>query len=120
MNVGWFEQDCFAGRLLPQPKIEQDGGFAFLDDSFSNGFVAILPSGKRLPEAITSHALWRTLAPEVRVAPSELDPFLEGAEAAILLRPDRFVLAQVPLEERGIAVLDSLQKRLEAASTELH
>ena len=115
MNVGWFEQDNFAGRLLPQPQIERDGVLTLLDDCLSNGFVAITPPGKSLPEVIASHALWRTLAPEVLVAPKELDSFLGGAAAAILLRPDRFVLAQVPLDESGVAVLDSLQKRLEAA-----
>ena len=73
-----------------------------------------------VPDTVRAHALWKALEPIVvdltasGDAATALGPHVDArTPGLLLLRPDRFVLARLPAEERAaLAVLD----RLHAAS----
>jgi len=116
---GWFLQDGSGGRMLPQPLVPGGDGDVLLDELLGPGFSALLHGAAAVPVGVASHPLWRALAPTL-YAPGHcgnelpLAGFLQSAEPAItLVRPDRFVLAQMPLTTGATATLDSLQAMLE-------
>jgi 3-(3-hydroxy-phenyl)propionate hydroxylase len=108
--AGWFADDGFGGRLLPQPEVS--GAARRLDDTLPQGFVALVPPGATVPTAITEHPLWRRLAPPQCPLPRELADFVGSFGGALLLRPDRFVLAALPLDESSRRVLNALEAQL--------
>jgi 3-(3-hydroxy-phenyl)propionate hydroxylase len=107
---GWFRDDGFGGRLLPQPTLVGIG--RRLDDTLSNGFVALVPQGETIPEALVEHPLWQWMAPQVVETPDELSGFVGEFRGVLLLRPDRFVLAALPLEESALDAMDDLYQGL--------
>ena len=115
---GWFLQEGSGGRMLPQPLVRGGDGDILLDELLGPGFSALLHGAAAVP-AVTSHPLWRVLAPTL-YEPGHcgndlsLASFLRSAEPTLtLVRPDRFVLAQIPLTTAAAATLDSLQAMLE-------
>ncbi|EED33435.1 3-(3-hydroxy-phenyl)propionate hydroxylase [gamma proteobacterium NOR5-3] len=115
MNLGWFVDDGFGGRFLPQPMVERHGQLERFDESLGDGFTVLLPPGGSIPAATVGHRLWGLLSPQVRELPAELQDFMGDSNAALLLRPDRFVLAQLPLNESASAVLDELEEGISEA-----
>jgi 3-(3-hydroxy-phenyl)propionate hydroxylase len=104
--TGWFRDDGFGGRLLPQPTLAGVG--RRLDDTLSDGFVALIPAGTLIPDSLGSHPMWQLMAPQVVETPGELSDFVGEFSGALLLRPDRFVLAALPMDESAREVLDEL------------
>ena len=116
---GWFLQEGSGGRMLPQPLVRGGDGDILLDELLGPGFSALLHGTAAVPVGVTSHPLWRVLAPTL-YEPGHcgndlsLAGFLRSAEPTLtLVRPDRFVLAQIPLSTGATATLDSLQAMLE-------
>ena len=116
---GWFLADGSGGRMLPQPLVRGGDGDRLLDELLGPGFSALLHGAAAVPAEVASHPLWRALAPRI-CEPGHCgnDPslagFLRSAGPGItLVRPDRFVLAQIPLTTGATAMLDSLQSMLE-------
>ena len=116
---GWFLQDGSGGRMLPQPLVRGGNGDILLDELLGPGFSALLHGAAAVPVEVASHPLWRGLAPTLYEPDHcgndlSLAGLLRSAEPAItLVRPDRFVLAQIPLTTGATATLDSLQAMLE-------
>jgi 3-(3-hydroxy-phenyl)propionate hydroxylase len=112
---GWFEGEC-GGRLLPQPELVGADGPVLLDELLGAGFTALLRGSPELPPGLASHPLWRALEPgEVYLEGAvgeALADFIEVDRAGItLLRPDRFVLADIAPEDT--AALDALWDQLQ-------
>lgn len=111
---GWFAQGGSGGRMLPQPRVRRGGGEILLDELLGPGFVALVHDRPGLPATVTSHPLWRALAPTVREMreignPEPLADFISGDSAGItLVRPDRFVLAQLRGDAGAVEILDAL------------
>ncbi len=127
LPCGWFVGDELGGRMLPQPLINQPGGEVLLDDVIGPGFTALAIGDARLPDALLTHPLWQTLAPAVyyvdggqasgdgpKLDAAGLDDFLGRASGRIiLLRPDRFVLAELHLDRDPVAPLQKLWSDLQ-------
>jgi len=116
---GWFAGQC-GGRLLPQPELAGSNGPVLLDELLGTGFTALLRGVPALPEELATHPLWQALAPkEVQLdaaALQALDGFIAIDQPGVtLLRPDRFVLADLALDDT--ATLDALQAGLEQGGT---
>ena len=115
---GWFREDGWGGRMLPQPRVQHDGGEILLDEVLGPGFTALVQGAAAAPAEVTSHPLWRALAPELHDPGRwglDIPPggFLQTDKPVItLVRPDRFVLARIPLTTGATAALDSLQAML--------
>jgi len=118
LPAGWFASDGMGGRMLPQPEITLENSTVLLDDVLGSGFTALVRGGGELPATLVSHPLWQALAPASHhlgdqpgeLPASSLAGFIDSTKAGItLVRPDRFVLADIGLEEDATAVLDSLQ-----------
>jgi hypothetical protein len=74
--------------------------------------VALVPQGETIPEALVEHPLWQWMAPQVVETPDELSGFVGEFRGVLLLRPDRFVLAALPLEESALDAMDDLYQGL--------
>ena len=112
---GWFEGPC-GGRLLPQPELVGADGPVLLDALLGAGFTALLRGSPEPPPGLGSHPLWRALQPDevyLEGAVGEaLADFIELDRPGItLLRPDRFVLADIAPEDT--AALDALWDQLQ-------
>ena len=121
LPAGWFASDGTGGRMLPQPEITQENRTVLLDDVLGTGFTVLVRGDGELPATLLSHPLWQALAPASHhlgdqpgaLPASALAGFIDSTNAGItLLRPDRFVLADIGLEQDATAVLDSLQLML--------
>ncbi|MCP5164912.1 MAG: bifunctional 3-(3-hydroxy-phenyl)propionate/3-hydroxycinnamic acid hydroxylase [Pseudomonadales bacterium] len=113
---GWFAGPC-GGRLLPQPELAGSAGPLLLDELLGKGFTALLRGVRALPERLAAHPLWRQLAPaEVHLDPAArqaLAGFIDSDRPGItLLRPDRFVLADLAADDSES--LDTLLRQLQA------
>ena len=109
LGSGWFGSDELAGRLLPQPSVSSDRGEVLLDDALAAGFVALLGPGAEPGETLTSHPLWQALSPSVYPMPDALRSFTGDMQGkALLIRPDRFVLAALTTTEESQTALDAL------------
>ena len=117
---GWFAADGAGGRMLPQPRVREGANEVLLDQLLGTGFSALMPAGATLPSQLASHPLWQALAPvvyglEPGEAAASLAGFVGGTDRGItVLRPDRFVLATLPLDASASGVLDELQAALGA------
>jgi hypothetical protein len=104
--------------MLPQPRVETGGREILLDELLGPGFTALVRGAADLPGELTSHPLWQALAPTLHeLGDSANLPPLAGYVAkdgagVTLLRPDRFVLAQLPLDAGAARTLDRLQTML--------
>ena len=122
-NAGFLVPDgkgrrSIVGRLLPQPMVRlADGREALLDELLGNRFALLLPSGQPSSLARLRHPVWDRLgASRVALVPhgapaAPADGIevaalaggaLDGVAAdyaghALLLRPDHYVAATVPL-----------------------
>lgn len=93
------------GRLLPQPRvIAPDGREILLDELLGPGFAVLVRSNR--PEAVLpalQGSPWRKLEARIVVMPREIgapDPRLARFnDHVILLRPDRYVAACIPVGE---------------------
>jgi 3-(3-hydroxy-phenyl)propionate hydroxylase len=93
------------GRLLPQPKvIAPDGGEMLLDELLGPGFAVLVRSQRA--ETVLPHlqgAPWRDLDARIVAMPREVaapDPRLARfSDHVLLLRPDRYVAACIPVDE---------------------
>jgi len=122
---GWFADDGAGGRMLPQPEIEQGTGSVLLDELLGAGFTALVRGVPDLPLAVTSHPLWQTLDPSPHyigggthcLPPTALPGFIDDSSGPgiTLVRPDRFILADIGLDEDVTSRLDSLQTMLNRA-----
>lgn len=119
---GWFDSgSAGGGRMLHQPSIQTPAGEARLDELLGDGFSVLCCGGAKVPESFAANSLWRALAPHpVSVDPacglSEADfgGVLDPADTAlVLIRPDRFVMAQLRPEDSAIDTLDRLRAVLE-------
>jgi 3-(3-hydroxy-phenyl)propionate hydroxylase len=111
---GWFVVDGTGGRMLPQPLVASSAGEVLLDDLLGPGFTALVHGNPVLPAELTSHPLWQALAPTL-YDPGDggnsrsLASFVGTDKAGItLVRPDRFVLAELPLDAGATGALDRL------------
>jgi len=120
LAAGWFSQDHHGGPMLPQPEVSYQGESVLLDTLLGSGFSALVHGTDKVPSQISSHPLWRAIAPRVLRVGTDVD-FPVGAMQAVvhldtkgitLLRPDRFVLATLDLQEQATATLDALQAQL--------
>jgi 3-(3-hydroxy-phenyl)propionate hydroxylase len=114
LPAGWFAGER-GGRMLPQPELAGTSGPVLLDDILGAGFTALLRGTRELPPGLSSHPLWQALEPaEVYLddaAGAALADFIEVDRAGVtLLRPDRFVLADMALDDT--ATLDVLWETL--------
>jgi len=109
---GWLGSDEFAGRFLPQPEVSGPDGEELLDARLGQGFAALIPDGAMVPAQLSAHPLWRATMPRLVPQPGELAAFLGGDRRLLLVRPDRFVLAALPLDASALQVLDQLQEQL--------
>lgn len=124
LEEGWFAAQHAGGRMLPQPAVETARGRVLLDELFGNNFCALVRGSQDLPPELNAHPLWRALAPTVVDIPPEFAPadsalaklFREHTRQLILLRPDRFVLADLDMEEEPARVLDALHAALHATA----
>jgi 3-(3-hydroxy-phenyl)propionate hydroxylase len=119
---GWFVADKYGGRMLPQPLLRTPDGDTLLDEAIGPGFTALVMGDVPIPDAVLAHPLWQSLAPRVHRIGSEqapdsgptlpadvLDDFLGHTTGrVILLRPDRFVLAELDLDCDPVAPLEEL------------
>jgi len=110
---GWFAGGGAAGRMLPQPFVPTEAGPVLLDGLLGEGFCALLHGVDEVPGALSSHPLWRAIAPRVyALSGAELDalaPVIDAATPGItLLRPDRFVLAELACDGNSVELLDAL------------
>jgi 3-(3-hydroxy-phenyl)propionate hydroxylase len=113
MPQGWRGDDDCAGRMLPQPPISQADTGLRLDDTLDPGFIALTTGDDRIADAIVGHPLWQAMQPSVHRLPAELEDFAGLAPGELLLvRPDRFVLARLPVGAAGLRQLDALQTAL--------
>ena len=99
-----------------------------LDDAIGPGFTALVISGDQLPDTLLAHPLWQSLDPGIHYISGEHPPGSEalptsdvltdflGRETGriILLRPDRFILATLDLDNDPAAPLDTLLADLAA------
>ena len=122
LPCGWFIGDELGGRMLPQPLITLPEGDVLLDSAIGPGFTALAIGDVQPPDALLTHPLWQALAPAVyhigdrqppgagpQLAAAELDDFLgRRSGRMVLLRPDRFVLADLDLDRDPVAPLEKL------------
>ncbi len=127
--AGWFSEDGIGGRMLPQPEIQDENGTVLLDERLGQGFTALVRGASELPADLASHPLWRKLAPSPHYLGNEpgalpaalLAGFSDHENPSItLVRPDRFVLAEVSLAKDATHTLDALQAMLTGGSSEEH
>ncbi len=117
LQQGWLGRDKLAGRMLPQPTLGDRAGC--LDDTLGGGFSALLCSGTELPAAVLQHPLWQSLAPQLSALDPVLETFTGGARNTVLLvRPDRFVLAALCLDQDPLPALDQLWEALSCPGRE--
>lgn len=110
------------GRLCPQPEVAgPDGGPVLLDSRLGDGFAALILAAQA--KSLTWPAIWdrlgvrrvRLLPPEAAAGPDDLalvhppTGFLAETGQIVLLRPDRYVAAVIPLDR-----LAAQSARLEA------
>lgn len=112
---GWFTGE-HGGRLLPQPEVASADGPVLLDDLLGAGFTALIRGTRELSPALSSHPLWQALEPDVvyleDATGDALAGFIDVEKAGVtLLRPDRFVLADMAPDDT--ASLDALQEQLQ-------
>jgi 3-(3-hydroxy-phenyl)propionate hydroxylase len=122
-TAGFFVADSelsrrLGGTMFPQPMVEQDGVPRRLDDVLGDGFAILCfgadPAaiGQRLGDlpALLGAPVVGCLPRILAFAPTSLDPMLRDhtdtigallgdAEAVIVLRPDRYVMAVLPVGE---------------------
>lgn len=99
------------GRLCPQPQVAgPDGQPVLLDSLLGDGFAALVLTAR--PEGLTWPAIWdrlgvrrlRLLPPDAAAGPDTLHltqpptGFLAETDQIVLLRPDRYVAAVIPLD----------------------
>lgn len=136
-NAGFFVPaahgplNVTAGQLLPQPRVELPGGrICLLDELLGHDFSVLRLTGTPpvvLPEGLES-AQFEILSRNddfialdqsrcIRDVDDVLIPMLDAAQArALVLRPDRYIYAFVPLQVCD----ESLSGVLEHASSHLH
>ncbi len=135
-NAGFLVPDgkgrrSIVGRLLPQPTVRRaDGDKALLDELLGNRFALLLPSGQPGGLAGLRHPVWDKLgAVRVALVPNGAPVAAVGgvkvaalagdaldavaadyAGHALLLRPDHYVAAAVPLADadRAAQVVEAL------------
>jgi 3-(3-hydroxy-phenyl)propionate hydroxylase len=121
LPAGWFAQDGCGGRLLPQPEVAGSAGPTLVDELLGQGFAALIRGVDELPASLVSHPLWQAMAPTLlylgdgpgRIPAAFGAGFIDMDSAGItLVRPDRFVLADMAPEESAVAILDALQATL--------
>jgi 3-(3-hydroxy-phenyl)propionate hydroxylase len=104
---GAGHKHTLVGRLYPQPRVIVDGREVLLDDILGNGF-AILVRSPRADDVLPAlrAAPWRQLGAHIVVLGRDAieggtpNPRLAGyADHVILLRPDRYVAACVPVAD---------------------
>lgn len=116
IREGWFAGQELAGRMLPQPATAQLAPQDLLDHRLGRGFAALLAEGVEIPAQLLAHPLWQALSPQkVAFSAGELAAggalarFVDGGGSTLtLVRPDRFVLAQVELNAESTTPLDAL------------
>ena len=116
------------GRMFPQPLVEQpDGARVLLDMVLGGGFALVLRTSAPAEDfALLKHPVWQDLdLRRVALLPSgsrsrphdgitavveadpALDRFLDGYDrCAVLLRPDHYVAASVPLDTPDAVALE--------------
>ena len=121
LSEGWFVEGGTGGRMLPQPEVTGSNGPVLLDALLGTGFTALLTGGNQLPAHVSGHPLWQSLSPSLcymddvvgALPASSLAEFTNSDSAGItLLRPDRFVLAQIAPGADASTSLDRLQEML--------
>jgi len=111
LKDGWLGGDELAGRMLPQPPVGDRS--RRLDDTLGTGFSALLCPGSALPAAVREHPLWRSLSPALSPLDPALASFTGGVRNTVLLvRPDRFVLTALRLDQDPVPALDGLWEAL--------
>jgi 3-(3-hydroxy-phenyl)propionate hydroxylase len=125
LENGWFAPHGAGGRMLPQPEVDTAEGQILLDDILGSGFCALVKGSTELPSQVTAHPLWCAITPTVidlasthTKQGSALDKlFHDSSHQLIVLRPDRFVLADINLDEEPERVLESLHSALTSVVT---
>ena len=116
LEQGWFAAQHASGCMLPQPEVETTQGRVLLDEILGHGFCALVKGSIELPPQLTEHPLWRTISPNlidittVAIASGGAFEgfFRDHPRQLILLRPDRFVLADLDVDYHPARVLDEL------------
>jgi 3-(3-hydroxy-phenyl)propionate hydroxylase len=124
LAAGWFSQNNNGGPMLPQPEVSRQGESVLLDNLLGSGFSALVHGPADIPRQISSHPLWRAIAPRVLHIGTDVDLPAGALQAVVdlhtkgitLIRPDRFVLATLDPQGQATATLDALQAQLASAA----
>ena len=113
-NAGFLLPDgrgrrSWIGRMLPQPMVPAaDGREVLLDELLGPGFALVARTAADL--ARLRHPVWERLgAARIALPPGTAAALDDASGHAVLLRPDRYVMAMIPLDD-----VDAAAARVEA------